>query len=648
MAFDNNKTYELPKMAFDNKTYELPKMAFDNNKTYELPKKYKYLKDLGEGSYGVVVQCLNTDTNKTVAIKIPKLKMLYDSEMKSMRMLMRRGLNRRNIVTFHESFSTMNGEALVFENLGIDIQSYIDEVVRGQMMLSDVRTITVQIATALNALKEIRVIHRDIKPDNVMLVDETRPFKVKLIDFGFATSTSLTKTGEILQAPSYRAPEIILGLRYSEAIDMWSVGCMVFYMITHMLLFSGSTAYDIEGMNTQEPQQFKQCMKLIKAMLKIDQHNRITPCDVLRHPFVTQKNQTKTRASTSVRPLDFNPSAAPMVDLIAKTKVSMVQPASPENTMQLTPLDLNPSAAPLVNLITQTKVSMVQPASPENTMQLTPLEFNPSAAPSVDLITPTKVSMVQPASPENTMQLEPLDLNPSAAPLVDLITQTKVSMVQPASPENTMQLEPLDLNPSAAPSVDLITQTKVSMVQPASPQNTMQLTPLDLNPSAARLVDLITQTKVIMVQPASPENTMQLEPLDLNPSAAPSVDLITQTKVIMVQPASPENTMQLEPLDLNPSAARLGDLITQTKVIMVQPASPKNTSQLEDTEREVRLQAEPKKTPEVSKAHPPPPDAGKETKKKKKNCCQRFFAWIRKTFRCNQVGVMGVTCSETS
>ncbi|CAJ1080540.1 homeodomain-interacting protein kinase 3-like isoform X1 [Xyrichtys novacula] len=511
-------------------------MAFDNNKTYELPKKYKYLKDLGEGSYGVVVQCLNTDTNKTVAIKIPKLKMLYDSEMKSMRMLMRRGLNRRNIVKFHESFSTMNGEALVFENLGINIQSYIDKGVRGQMMLSDVRTITVQIATALNALKEIRVIHRDIKPDNVMLVDETRPFKVKLIDFGFATSTSLTKYGEILQVPCFRAPEIILGLRYSEAIDMWSVGCTVFYMLTHRLLFRGRTAYDIlnqiietcgqppnhmlnegkytaeyfvktkkngwrlktpkeywgnnvkdrprrqftslddlqkEGMNTHEPQQFKQCMELIKAMLKIDQHNRITPCDVLRHPFVTQKNQTKTRASTSVRPLDFNPSAAPLVDLIA-------------------------------------------------------------------------------------------------------------------------------------------------------------------------------QTKVILVQPASPENTMQLKPLDFNPSAAPSVDLITQTKVIMVQPASPENTMQLEPLDLNPSAAPSVDLITPTKVIMVQPASPKNTSQLEDTEREVRLQAEPKKTPEVSKAHPPPPDAGKETKKKKKNCCQRFFAWIRKTFRCNQVGVMGVTCSETS
>ncbi|CAJ1074069.1 homeodomain-interacting protein kinase 2-like isoform X3 [Xyrichtys novacula] len=284
-------------------------MALDSNKTYELPKKYTYLKDLGEGSFGVVVQCLNTDTNKTVAIKIPKVKLLHDSEMKSMRMLMRRGLNRHNIVTFHESFSTMNGEALVFENLGIDIDSYIDEVVRGPMMLSDIRTITVQ------------------------------------------------------------TPKEYWGINVKDRLRRQ---------------FTSLDDLQKEGMNTHEPQQFKQCMKLIKAMLNLSQYNRITPCDVLRHPFITQENQTKTRASTSVRPLDFNPSAAPLVDLIAQTKVSMVQPASPENTMQLTPLEFNPSAAPSVDLITPTKVIMVQPASPENTSQLEDTEREVSRSGAID------------------------------------------------------------------------------------------------------------------------------------------------------------------------------------------------------------------------------------------------------------------------
>ena len=103
----------------------------------------------------------------------------------------------------------------------------------------------VQVLTALLKLKQLGLIHADLKPENIMLVDPVRqPYRVKVIDFGSASHVSKAICNTYLQSRYYRAPEIILGLPFCEAIDMWSLGCVVAELFLGWPLYPGSSEYD--------------------------------------------------------------------------------------------------------------------------------------------------------------------------------------------------------------------------------------------------------------------------------------------------------------------------------------------------------------------------------------------------------------------
>ncbi|XP_073319536.1 homeodomain-interacting protein kinase 1-like [Pagrus major] len=106
------------------------------------------------------------------------------------------------------------------------------------MRLSDIRTVIQQMATAFDMLKGIGVIHTDVHLHNIMMENhQTRPFRVELIDFGVAISRSEASQGALLQPLCFRSPKIMLGCPFSEAIDMWSLGCVTFIMICGKLPF---------------------------------------------------------------------------------------------------------------------------------------------------------------------------------------------------------------------------------------------------------------------------------------------------------------------------------------------------------------------------------------------------------------------------
>nr|XP_029132494.1 homeodomain-interacting protein kinase 3-like [Labrus bergylta] len=332
-----------------------PSAKNPQNKFYQFPDKYKFLKVVGQGAFGKVLRCLERDTNSLVAIKIPSFENSCRQEVAMLRWLMRLKLDKHNIVKFHECFSVRHGEALVFESLEVTLY---DHLYYNHVTLADSRTIIKQIATALKALKNIGVIHTDIKLDNIMLVDKKPPLRAKLIDFGLAMDNSTARQGKKLQTVGFRAPEIILGMPFSEAIDMWSVGCVLFSMLNRRDLFHCEEYYTLQFMiellgqppdellnyavykhkffietksnswrfQTIEeygvellPQapnklgfsslddlkmikrvipakaaEYKQCIKLMKAMLTMDQNKRITPNEVLQHPFITHLNNEDT------------------------------------------------------------------------------------------------------------------------------------------------------------------------------------------------------------------------------------------------------------------------------------------------------------------------------------------------------------------
>ncbi|XP_043120754.1 homeodomain-interacting protein kinase 2-like [Puntigrus tetrazona] len=111
--------------------------------------------------------------------------------------------------------------------------------------LRHIRPILQQVATALMKLKSLGLIHADLKPENIMLVDPIRqPYRVKVIDFGSASHVSKAVCSTYLQSRYYRAPEIILGLPFCEAIDMWSLGCVIAELFLGWPLYPGASEYD--------------------------------------------------------------------------------------------------------------------------------------------------------------------------------------------------------------------------------------------------------------------------------------------------------------------------------------------------------------------------------------------------------------------
>ena len=108
-------------------------------------------------------------------------------------------------------------------------------------------------------LKQLGLIHADLKPENIMMVDPQRhPYRVKVIDFGSASHVSKAVPSTYLQSRYYRAPEIILGLPFNERIDMWSLGCVAAELFLGWPLYPGGTVIT------------KNIKCLIKVIIKID------------------------------------------------------------------------------------------------------------------------------------------------------------------------------------------------------------------------------------------------------------------------------------------------------------------------------------------------------------------------------------------
>uniref|UniRef100_A0AAR5Q9W5 non-specific serine/threonine protein kinase n=1 Tax=Dendroctonus ponderosae TaxID=77166 RepID=A0AAR5Q9W5_DENPD len=211
--------------------------------------KYKVLQFLGQGSFGQVVKCSKRGTDEIVAIKIlknhPYFKQQGLIEISILSKLSDRSVNDFNIVRAYEFFEHKAHLCLVFEMLEQSLYDFLKQNKFSPLPLKYIRPILQQVLTALLKLKQLGMIHTDLKPDNIMLVDPVRqPYRVKVIDFGSASYVSEPVCNTYLQTRYYRSPEIILGMPFSEAIDMWSLGCVGAELFLGWPLYPGSSEYD--------------------------------------------------------------------------------------------------------------------------------------------------------------------------------------------------------------------------------------------------------------------------------------------------------------------------------------------------------------------------------------------------------------------
>ncbi|XP_026643648.1 homeodomain-interacting protein kinase 3 [Microtus ochrogaster] len=210
---------------------------------------YEVLDFLGRGTFGQVVKCWKRGTNEIVAIKILKNHPSYarqgQIEVSILARLSTENADEYNFVRAYECFQHRSHTCLVFEMLEQNLYDFLKQNKFSPLPLKVIRPVLQQVATALKKLKSLGLIHADLKPENIMLVDPVRqPYRVKVIDFGSASHVSKTVCSTYLQSRYYRAPEIILGLPFCEAIDMWSLGCVIAELFLGWPLYPGALEYD--------------------------------------------------------------------------------------------------------------------------------------------------------------------------------------------------------------------------------------------------------------------------------------------------------------------------------------------------------------------------------------------------------------------
>uniref|UniRef100_A0A3B1KLR3 Cyclin dependent kinase 16 n=1 Tax=Astyanax mexicanus TaxID=7994 RepID=A0A3B1KLR3_ASTMX len=202
---------------------------------------YVKLDKLGEGTYATVYKGRSKLTDNLVALKEIRLEHEEGAPCTAIREVsLLKDLKHANIVTLHDIIHTQKSLTLVFEYLDKDLKQYLDDC-GNCIHMHNVKLFLFQLLRGLNYCHRRKVLHRDLKPQNLLINDRG---ELKLADFGLARAKSIpTKTysNEVVTL-WYRPPDILLGSTdYSTQIDMWGVGCIFYEMATGRPLFPGST-----------------------------------------------------------------------------------------------------------------------------------------------------------------------------------------------------------------------------------------------------------------------------------------------------------------------------------------------------------------------------------------------------------------------
>jgi tetratricopeptide (TPR) repeat protein/predicted Ser/Thr protein kinase len=217
---------------------------------------YKIIEKIGAGGMGVVYKALDTRLERTVALKFLPQDLLCDGEAKERfehEAKAASALSHPNITTIFE-IDEADGRCFIAMEY-VDGKSVKESMEKKEASLSEILETATQIAEGLNAAHSKQVIHRDIKPANIML---TSSGTVKIMDFGLAKlkgATKLTKTGTTMGTLPYMSPEQAGGKDVDGRSDIFSLGVMLYEMITGQLPFRGDNeAAIIKSIVTQEPE----------------------------------------------------------------------------------------------------------------------------------------------------------------------------------------------------------------------------------------------------------------------------------------------------------------------------------------------------------------------------------------------------------
>lgn len=217
--------------------------------------RYKIIRSLGQGGMGTVYQAYDRELDRQVALKVIRSDMAANPEILKrfkQELILARQITHKNVIRI---FDLSEADGLKFITMefidGEDLHSLLKR--RRKLEPAEAANIIAQVCRALEAAHAEGVIHRDLKPQNIMLDRQGRAF---VMDFGIARSmlaSGMTQTGALIGTPDYMSPEQAKGLALDARSDLFSVGIISYEMLSGQVPFSADTTMGKLWKRTSEP-----------------------------------------------------------------------------------------------------------------------------------------------------------------------------------------------------------------------------------------------------------------------------------------------------------------------------------------------------------------------------------------------------------
>ncbi|XP_062134053.1 serine/threonine-protein kinase MARK2 isoform X9 [Drosophila sulfurigaster albostrigata] len=418
--------------------------------------KYKLIKTIGKGNFAKVKLAKHLPTGKEVAIKIIDKTQLNPGSLQKLFREVRimKMLDHPNIVKLFQVIETEKTLYLIMEYAsGGEVFDYL--VLHGRMKEKEARVKFRQIVSAVQYCHQKRIIHRDLKAENLLLDSE---LNIKIADFGFSNEfTPGSKLDTFCGSPPYAAPELFQGKKYDgPEVDVWSLGVILYTLVSGSLPFDGSTLRELRERVLRGKYRIPfymstDCENLLRKFLVLNPAKRASLETIMGDkwmnmgfeddelkPYIQPKQDLADPKRIGVGPANATTTAT-----AAAGNVGSVNPSNNYNAVG--------TAAERASVGSNFKrQNTIDSATiKENTARLAAQNQRPASA-TQKMLTTTDTSLNSPAKPRTTTKYDPTNGNRTVSGTSGIIPRRSTTLYEKTSSTEKTNVIPAETNSGSA------------------------------------------------------------------------------------------------------------------------------------------------------------------------------------------------------